>query len=240
MLKAKNFVLTFIVLLFLALPFASSFIQTGSDSGSIVTHKKGSMIIVGVTPPVCGNNIFEIGEQCDGTDLNGQTCTSLNPGWTGTLSCQSNCIYDTSGCSIIPQTPSNPPGGTGSNPSGGSPSTNNNPASTPPSNSGSCVENWKCNDWSNVNEQCGTRTCEDLNKCGTTQLKPKVSEKCSTVGFLSFTGAVTGIGNFAKSGEGIATFLGLIMVVVLTILITSIRRKRLTNEKNSEVKVKIE
>ena len=153
----------------------------------------------------------------------------------GTNSLRPAQCLTTRACNVQ-ETPSNPPGSTGNNPSGGSPSTNNNPSSTPSSNSGSCVENWKCNDWSNANEQCGTRTCEDLNKCGTTQLKPKVSEKCSTVGFLSFTGAVTGIGNFAKSGEGIATFLGLIMVVVLTILITSIRRKRLTNEKNSEPK----
>jgi hypothetical protein len=46
---------------------------------------------------ICGNNIKEEGEQCDGSDLGGQTCTSL--GYSGgTLSCYSNCTFNTSNC----------------------------------------------------------------------------------------------------------------------------------------------
>ena len=46
---------------------------------------------------VCGNNIKEPGEQCDGTDLGGATCQSL--GYQGgTLSCNSDCTFNTSGC----------------------------------------------------------------------------------------------------------------------------------------------
>ena len=45
---------------------------------------------------LCGNNIIEGSEQCDGTNLNGKTCASL--GYTGgTLKC-TNCFFDTSGC----------------------------------------------------------------------------------------------------------------------------------------------
>ena len=46
---------------------------------------------------VCGNNIKEIDEQCDGTDLGGQTCTGL--GYSGgTLICNQSCNFDTSSC----------------------------------------------------------------------------------------------------------------------------------------------
>jgi hypothetical protein len=46
---------------------------------------------------VCGNNIREGSEQCDGKDLGGQTCTSL--GYSGgTLSCNPDCTFNTSGC----------------------------------------------------------------------------------------------------------------------------------------------
>jgi len=214
---------------FLVFLLAISLISAATTTGTLKVSTGSAQIVV---------NCEDWSGSSWGSCINGvQTffCFNKNSYFCNTINSIPAQCGNTQACNIV-VTPTPSPGGTGSNPSGGSPSTNNNPASTPPSNSGSCVENWKCNDWSNVNEQCGTRTCEDLNKCGTTQLKPKVSEKCSTVGFLSFTGAVTGIGNFAKSGEGIATFLGLIMVVVLTILITSIRRKRLTNEKNSEPK----
>ena len=52
--------------------------------------------------PVCSNNIREEGEECDGTDLGGATCASLDgPGYEGVLSCDSNCHFDTSGCTEI-------------------------------------------------------------------------------------------------------------------------------------------
>jgi len=47
--------------------------------------------------PVCGNGVIETGEQCDGGNLGGATCTSL--GFSGgTLACTGSCTYDTSGC----------------------------------------------------------------------------------------------------------------------------------------------
>lgn len=49
--------------------------------------------------PVCGDNIKEDGELCDGTDLAGASCGSLIPGYTGDLRCSSDCLnYDTSMC----------------------------------------------------------------------------------------------------------------------------------------------
>ena len=52
---------------------------------------------------MCGNNVAESadGEQCDGADLNGETCESVGAG-TGTLACSGQCMFDTSGCSVPP------------------------------------------------------------------------------------------------------------------------------------------
>ena len=43
----------------------------------------------------------------------------------------------------------------------------------------SCTENWNCTDWTNITDQCGERTCADLNNCGTTFDKPLESKDCS-------------------------------------------------------------
>ncbi|HEX6853075.1 MAG TPA: serine protease [Candidatus Polarisedimenticolaceae bacterium] len=45
----------------------------------------------------CGNGVVDAGEQCDGSDLGGETCESRGfPG--GTLSCTSSCTFNTSAC----------------------------------------------------------------------------------------------------------------------------------------------
>lgn len=46
----------------------------------------------------CGNNIKEVGEDCDGTDLGGKTCANF--GYTGgTLNCRPiSCVFDKSAC----------------------------------------------------------------------------------------------------------------------------------------------
>ena len=69
------------------------------------------------TLPVCGNDTAECGEQCDGADLRGNTCTSL--GYDGgSISCQGSCDYDFSQCGdpflscqeILDNSPSSPDG----------------------------------------------------------------------------------------------------------------------------------
>jgi len=52
-----------------------------------------------VTCPLCGNNVIEGSEQCDGTALGGQSCIGL--GYAGgALSCKSDCTFDTNGCTF--------------------------------------------------------------------------------------------------------------------------------------------
>jgi hypothetical protein len=52
-------------------------------------------------PANCGNSLLDPGEQCDGSQLNGQTCESL--GFSGgELVCTADCRFSTSGCSEGP------------------------------------------------------------------------------------------------------------------------------------------
>jgi len=65
-----------------------------TTSGSSGTSGTGS----GTTSSLCGNNTIDQGEDCDGTDLGGETCESLGEG-TGELGCDPvMCTYDTSMC----------------------------------------------------------------------------------------------------------------------------------------------
>jgi hypothetical protein len=51
-----------------------------------------------VKAPVCGNEVIEPGEQCDGTNLAQATCVSLDQGFTGGALACTACAFDTSGC----------------------------------------------------------------------------------------------------------------------------------------------
>lgn len=53
---------------------------------------------------VCGNNITEFGEQCDGSQLNGNTCSNFSM-LNGQLSCSPECTFDTSQCLGIDSQP---------------------------------------------------------------------------------------------------------------------------------------
>jgi len=46
----------------------------------------------------CGNGVAEVGESCDGIDLNGETCASLGYDAGAQLVCTSECKFDLSGC----------------------------------------------------------------------------------------------------------------------------------------------
>ncbi len=55
------------------------------------------LLLVSVLGPGCGNAIVEGAEECDGSALGGQTCVTQGFG-SGTLVCDSACLFDTSGC----------------------------------------------------------------------------------------------------------------------------------------------
>lgn len=53
----------------------------------------------GPPPPVCGDDMIEGTEQCDGADLGGMTCPDIDAAFTGgTLACDGSCAFDTTLC----------------------------------------------------------------------------------------------------------------------------------------------
>lgn len=46
----------------------------------------------------CGNDVVDVDEQCDGSNLDGESCISLGFANGGTLTCLGNCAYNLSGC----------------------------------------------------------------------------------------------------------------------------------------------
>ena len=96
--KKIIFVLASLLSFLLFVHFSSTSVSSISLSGQTSTAKSVSAT---VKISICGNNIAEGGEDCDNTDLGGDTCITL--GYTsGTLSCDIACDFNTSGCSTIP------------------------------------------------------------------------------------------------------------------------------------------
>ncbi len=70
------------------------YIMSAQASGQGVT-------VTAKVPGVCGNEIIEIDEQCDGPDLGGATCESR--GFSGgTLSCNADCTFNEAACTAPP------------------------------------------------------------------------------------------------------------------------------------------
>lgn len=106
-------------------------------------------------PNFCGDGKCESGESC------------------------SSCSKDCGSC--------NPPGGEtsgggGGGSSGGSSGSSSGGAgitpSQPPKEEGPCVEDWICTDWTECVNGKQTRTCADVNRCGTSENKPVEKQDC--------------------------------------------------------------
>jgi len=84
----------------------------GYDGGSLVCSPQCRLDPTGcfTIQPICGNGVVNPPmEDCDGFNLDGETCQSL--GYAGgTLACTVNCTFDTSGCTAAPTC--SPTGGT--------------------------------------------------------------------------------------------------------------------------------
>ena len=93
--------------------------NTGDNTCNALQDDTGEGTVTCNTPcPVCGNELTEMYEVCDGTDLVGQTCQSLGYNLDGTLACAADCLsFDESDCRsdltpptitvLIPPSPAN-------------------------------------------------------------------------------------------------------------------------------------
>jgi hypothetical protein len=76
---------------------------TTGDTAAVETELDAAVATLvarleGSPAPTCGDGIVNVaGEQCDGSDLDGYTCGSLNHA-SGLLTCDGFCNFDTSGC----------------------------------------------------------------------------------------------------------------------------------------------
>jgi len=92
----------YLTLFIIAVVFSLAVIYLGLDEHSFSVNAQVNITAVVISN--CGNGVIDTGEQCDGSNLNSQTCEGL--GFTGgTLSC-SYCAFDTSGCTGPPRPPS--------------------------------------------------------------------------------------------------------------------------------------
>jgi hypothetical protein len=70
----------------------------GREADRMSAHVVARSSVAGCfAPQTCGNGALDAGEECDGGNLGGATCSSEGF-FGGTLSCNSNCTLDTSGC----------------------------------------------------------------------------------------------------------------------------------------------
>ncbi len=150
---------------------------------------------------LCGNNIINSGEECDGTDLNGETCESQGFD-SGTLACLSDCSdYNTNGCNTCdPDCSGKECGSDGCGGSCGScdsgyscksgecekkaskekkeSTTSTKTKITKSGVTKTCTSNWSCSAWSECINETQTRTCEDSNNCNSEEGKPETSQSC--------------------------------------------------------------
>lgn len=83
------------------------FFQTSSYMAYAQSDETG-LINATVKLSICGNNIIEGGEDCEGADLGGATCVSLGYA-SGSLTCDVSCSFDVSNCVAPPPTPTPTP-----------------------------------------------------------------------------------------------------------------------------------
>jgi hypothetical protein len=155
---------------------------------------------------VCGDGIKTSNEVCDKNDFGTLTCSNYGFN-SGSLRCSSSCDYIYTDNCYNSRSGSSSSGGGGG---GGGGSSESGVVPITPTSTG-----------------MSTQTSSEGNK--TINLTSEKNQKPTSSGI---TGGV--IGNFVKSGGGIATILVLTTIVVLSIAITSMKKKRLAKEQKAE------
>ena len=141
----------------------------------------------------CGNDVIETGEECDGSDLGGLTCSSYGYN-AGSLSCSSECTIVRSGC--YTRSTGGGGGSTTTTSTGGSMITtttttddnetsddnvtsNQTDDSSPETTTKpDCTVNWVCSEWGECEDSVQTRRCIDANNCDIEDYRPSETQAC--------------------------------------------------------------
>ena len=206
----------FLMLLLFNVSFGLALEEVASYRGSFNVSTGDGRVIIGPENNTggCGNGVIDSGEQCDGANLNGNSCSSLL-GNSGTLSCKANCVYETSLCT------SSDNGGNGNNGggnNGGSRGGSSGGFTHTPTFISGCVENWECSDWESCVAGSQVRICTAKNNCKTTFLKPEIQRSCVS-NIAPVNGAVVGLGG---GKINILLILGLLAVIVLAMIVIKV------------------
>lgn len=98
-----------------------------------------------------------------------------------------------------------------------------------------CQERWSCSEWSKCQDGLQTRTCNDLNKCGTEEDKPLESQPCTTVtpAFTPASSPLAPITGMIVAVTQNPLYLSLLVIVIVggVIALFRIRTKRIQKVK---------
>ncbi|MCK4927321.1 MAG: hypothetical protein KAS11_02560 [Candidatus Aenigmarchaeota archaeon] len=191
----------------------------------------------------CGNNVIETGEECDGSDLGGLTCSSYGYN-AGSLSCSSECTIVRSGC----YTRSTGGGGSSSSTTTGGTTTGSITTTTATTDDNEtsdetddtspetttkpgCTVNWVCSDWSECEDSVQIRRCIDANNCDIEDYRPSESQACimydeasiqtTQSSWLSFPTGFASLASITESSN--LAFIGALLLLI--ILIFYIKKK---------------
>jgi hypothetical protein len=124
--------------------------------------------------------------------------------------------------SVTIETPSGggAPGGGGAPSGGGStPSTETTTEEGTTQEQG-CQERWTCSDWGACENGIQTRTCEDINNCGTSNNEPFSSQPCATVGEEAESSAgPAGFFLFSPTNLIIGSVVGVIVAIIIILFL---------------------
>lgn len=224
--------------------YAAEQVAEYSSSFDVDTGKGSISTDIEQTDSFCGDSFIDQsqGEQCDSSNLNGATCSSLlGSGFTGTLSCKPNCIYDTTQCTAVQAPTSTGGGGGGGSSGGGGVNIGSFQVNQP---SPICIEDWNCSEWGACLEGKQLRSCTDKNNCTTELLKPEIERACETQVMVEETngnflvrwlGAVIGVGDAPINIPLLASFI--IAIIAAMLILYAVRKERNQSSTKEEIKV---
>ncbi|NOQ37775.1 hypothetical protein GQ472_02695 [archaeon] len=139
----------------------------------------------------CGNDMLETGEECDGSDLGGLTCSSYGYN-AGSLSCSPECTIVRSDCYTRSSSGGGGSSTTTTTSTGGTmittTTTDDNVTSDETDEvivettaKPGCTVNWVCSEWDECIESTQTRRCIDINNCDIEVNRPSETQDCVVV-----------------------------------------------------------